>query len=317
MQIKWTKRIWNRAKHNAFTDLCEFAGGLFCAFREATDHISPDGVIRILHTQCDGKVKNHTRIALPGADLRDPKLSVTPDGKLLLIAYARFADASNKTSHAQSYCWFSSDGISWSGGRAFGPKNWWLWRISWRDDKAMGLAYNRDRQAVNLHEGDPRRTFLKVMPGVFSQQTHGKGYPNESDIALHADKTAYTILRRDADSCTAQLGIAKPPYRQWQWHDLQEYIGGPACIFLNQNTLLIAGRRWRKQGPQTAIWTLNLNTRTLALKLLLPSAGDCSYPGLERINNTLFVSYYSSHQDGKSAIYLTEIGLTDEEFLAR
>ena len=41
---------------------------------------------------------------------------------------------------------------------------------------------------------------------------------------------------------------------------------------------------------------------------MLPSAGDTSYPGLVRKDDTLLVSYYSSHE-GSTAIYLAKLDL--------
>lgn len=37
--------------------------------------------------------------------------------------------------------------------------------------------------------------------------------------------------------------------------------------------------------------------------LELPSAGDCSYPGLYWYEDQLHVTYYSSHEGGKAAVY--------------
>ena len=37
------QRIWNKAPHNAFTDLVRFQDRWFCVFREGAGHVSPDG----------------------------------------------------------------------------------------------------------------------------------------------------------------------------------------------------------------------------------------------------------------------------------
>lgn len=312
VKIKWVKAIWSKANHNAFTDLCEYKNTLFCCFREAKNHISADGKIRILTLSKGGNVEYHSSLQMPNVDLRDPKLSVTPDGKLLLLAYARHAKEDGSTLFSQPTTWFSSNGKSWSAGKSLGEKNWWLWRLSWCNDIALGFAYNRSRQSLNLYAGNPRRAFHKVKDKALSLSTHNLGYPNESDIIFDDNGLAHALVRRDADSCTAQLGTAKPPYKQWNWRDLGEYIGGPALVKLNNEQALIAGRQWKGNGPKTAIWRLDLETAQLSLALLLPSAGDNSYPGLVKRGDDLFVSYYSSHQDRKSKIYLAKIALSDE-----
>lgn len=309
MQIEWNSLLWDKGKHNAFTDLQLYKGSLFCAFREAQNHISQDGIIRIVACDTTGKRLFSSNIRLPNTDLRDPKLSVTPDGKLLLIAYAREYHLQDTIKQSKPIYCFSQDGKSWSSIKYFGHKFWWLWRVSWFNQRAYGLAYNRRSNAINLYAGDPRRTFEIIKPSILCQDVHGLGYPNESDIAFRQDGTALALVRRDADSCTAQLGIAKAPYTQWKWHDLAEYIGGPAIQLINDNTAIVAGRLWHKDGPKTALWLLDLTTFKLRLKLVLPSAGDNSYPGIQMCEEQVFVSYYSSHLEGKSNIFLTKIHL--------
>ena len=43
--------------------------------------------------------------------------------------------------------------------------------------------------------------------------------------------------------------------------------------------------------------------------LELPSGGDTSYPGMVIHGGLLWMSYYSSHEDGKTSIYLAKIKL--------
>ena len=312
MKIQSVTPIWHKAQHNAFTDLCLFNQQLFCCFREAENHISGDGVIRILTLNSEYQPCYQQAIHTEGADLRDPKLSVTPDGKLLLLAHARFNDENNKTTKTKPYCWFSTDGFSWSSPTALTIENEWLWRISFFQDFALGFTYNRGQQRLNLYKGNPLRSWNCIKTSALSQQKHGLGYPNESDI-LYSDKgEAYALVRRDADTGSAQLGYSKPPYTQWSWRDLKHYIGGPAFVKQNDEIAIAGGRLWTKTGPKMALYTLNLKQAELKPVLLLPSAGDSSYPGLVLQENKLLVSYYSSHIDSKSSIYLAEIELTND-----
>ena len=48
------RKIWDRAPHNAFTDLVRFQDRWFCVFREGQGHVSPDGAIRVI-TSTDGR----------------------------------------------------------------------------------------------------------------------------------------------------------------------------------------------------------------------------------------------------------------------
>ena len=82
-------RIWNSEKHCAFTSLAEFNGRYYVAFREAGSHIfeadgTARGQIRVLQSRNGRKWKSVACLAKDGYDLRDPSLSVTPDGRLLV-----------------------------------------------------------------------------------------------------------------------------------------------------------------------------------------------------------------------------------------
>lgn len=77
------QRIWDRAPHNAFTDLLRHDGVWYCVFREGSKHVSSDGSLRVI-TSADGKDwKSLALISHPTDDLRDAKLTVTPDGRII------------------------------------------------------------------------------------------------------------------------------------------------------------------------------------------------------------------------------------------
>ena len=99
--------IWGRAPHNALTDLVRYHDRWFCVFREGLLPVSPDGALRVL-TSADGiSWQPVARLALAGADLRDPKFCVTPNGRLLL-------NAVTGGQPRQSLLWSSGDGREWS-----------------------------------------------------------------------------------------------------------------------------------------------------------------------------------------------------------
>jgi len=308
MLINWIKKIGNKAQHSAFVDLCKFKQQLFCCYREAQNHISANGTIRILTLDVEGKVLRSNRIAIANTDLRDPKITLTPDGQLLLIAYARQTSTNNQTIGTRNLTWISQTGHSWSAAREFAARGWWLWRVRWHKDQAYGFAYNRKHNAVHLYSGNPRRSFHLHQPFALSLHKHQKGYPNESDLIFDKDK-AYALVRRDADSYTAQLGHSRFPYKKWSWIDLDRYIGGPTMLRLDKDYALVAGRIVKQGRLVTGLLKMNLVNGELQKLLLLPSAGDNSYPGLVMTKDSLYVSYYSSHEDNKSCVYLAKLNI--------
>ena len=80
------KKIWDQAEHNAFTDLIRFKGNYYCSFREGTGHVpGADGKIRILKSADGQDWKSVALLESEGFDLRDAGLSVTPDGRIMVI----------------------------------------------------------------------------------------------------------------------------------------------------------------------------------------------------------------------------------------
>ena len=117
------KKIWDRAPHNAMTDLVRFRNRWFCVFREGENHMSPDGKIRILVSEEGVRWDPAALLEIPNLDLRDPKLSITPTGSLMLNSGAAFQAPENQKH--QSFVWFSENGIQWSSPQKVGhPDNW-------------------------------------------------------------------------------------------------------------------------------------------------------------------------------------------------
>src|SRR4051794_13935662 len=97
-------KLWDKGRHNAFTDLIRYKDRWFCTFREGAGHVSPDGALRIL-TSADGKEWESAALVRSATnDLRDPKLSVTPHGQLMLLGAGALHDKTKGYSH-QTYAW--------------------------------------------------------------------------------------------------------------------------------------------------------------------------------------------------------------------
>ncbi|WP_435209622.1 exo-alpha-sialidase [Micromonospora sp. bgisy143] len=292
-------RIGDSAPHSAFTDLVRHARTWFCAFREARNHLSDDGVIRVL-TSTDGRAWSAAAVlAATGVDLRDPRFVARPDGRLQLLAAAR-------TGTFTTVSWLSDDGHAWSGPTPVGEPDVWVWQAAWHGDAMYGVAYaTRDPRFARLYRSVDGLDLRPWVPTLFEG-----GYPNESGLAFAPDGTAHCLLRRDGDSATAQLGRAGPPYREWTWTDLGVRVGGPALRRLPDGRL-IAGVRLLDGDIRTAICAVDPERGTLTELVTLPSGGDTSYPGLVWHDDRLWVSYYSSHEE-RTCVYLAEVSLAEE-----
>jgi len=293
------RKIWDQAPHNAFTDLIRFKDRWLCVFREGQTHVSPDGALRVIGSSDGGSWESEALLTLKGSDLRDAKIALTPDGRLMLSGAAHVPAPAEI--QYQSMTWFSSDARRWSEGVKVADPNFWLWRVTWHKDHAYGIGYGCvDSKAVRLYSSPDGKAFETIVPTLFEQ-----GYPNESSILFLDDGTALCLLRRDEGSKTAQLGIARPPYQEWTWKDLGIQIGGPHLTRLPDGRI-VAGGRLHGKGARTSLLWLDPKAGTASEFLKLPSGGDTSYPGLVWHEGLLWVSYYSSHE-GKTAIYLARV----------
>jgi hypothetical protein len=300
-----SRKIWDQAPHNAFTDLAHWNGQFVCAFREGRGHVSTDGKIRVL-TSLDGDAwQPAALVALEGFDLRDAGLSIAPDGRLMLIGGASPRKEDNERAPTGAFVSFSSDAHHWSNPRIVSEPGRWLWRVSWHDGKSFGVAYAAP-------EGHPFTTLLISDNGLEFHELVpkwlGEGYPTEAVLRFADDQTAYCLQRRDGEPPhnSAYLGESKPPYTDWQWHDLKTYFGGPNFIRLPSGRWIAAGRQIDNGVATTVLAELDVNDKTLRPILTLASGGDTSYPGLVWHDGQLWVSYYSSHE-GKANIYLANV----------
>jgi len=297
-------KIWDRAPHNAFTDLVRFQNRWFCVFREGDKHVSPDGALRVITSTDGDNWESAALLTKDDADLRDAKISVTPRGQLMLSGAGAMHDKSEHTH--QSFAWFSDDGYTWIGPFETGDPDFWLWRTTWHNGNDYGIGYgcNHDRW-IRLYTSVDGKSYRILVDHLFDQ-----GYANESCIVFKGD-TAFCLLRRDGDLNTGMIGTSFPPYTQWHWRDLGVRIGGPEMIVMKDGSLLAAVRLYNNRQGQpvhTALCAIDPFTGTLEEKLALPSGGDTSYAGMQLFGNRLWVSYYSSHEK-KTSIYLAKVAI--------
>lgn len=310
------KEIWDKAGYQMCTDLIRFQDRFLCSFREGDEHIpSMNGKARIIASADGEKWESLALIAENGLDLRDPKLSITPDGRLmLLLAASRYAGEElpkkqRKLLGGQSHVAFSSDaGKTWSRLAPVVATNEWLWRITWHKDRAYGAAYayfsKKDGPELRLYttrDGIKYDLITKLDPG---------GHANESSIHFLTDDTMVMLSRRESDNRHAYIGASKPPYKEWTWKDSGIELGGPEFIILPDGRMFAGGRRKLirdKLGNSTILAHMSLNKLTPVLDF--PGTNDGGYAGLVFHDGFLWMTYYSDPGGGKANIFLAKIDL--------
>jgi hypothetical protein len=291
-------KIWDRAPHNAFTDLVRYHGRWYCTFREGEHHVyGKDGQIRIIASEDGHHWHSVALLAEEGVDLRDPKLSVTPEDMLMVLAGGSVYEGETLRTR-QPQVATSTDGQEWGPLRPILSKGEWLWRVTWHRGRAYGVSRDLDR-ALRLFASDDGVDYVVLC------DLDVPGEPNETTLRFTADGTAIALVRREGGNKHAWIGTSTSPYVAWRWRDAGCRVGGPDFIILPNGDMWAAGRSYVGE-PATVL--SRFGPQTYDPVLTLPSGGDTSYPGLVWHQETLWMSYYSSHE-GKTSIYLAEIAL--------
>ncbi len=303
------ERIWDRAPHNAFTDLIRFQDRWYCAFREGEGHVCDVGALRVLRSE-DGKDwQSVAHMTWPDGDVRDAKLSITADGQLMLNGAVRFLEPQNDHRH-QSVTWLSPDGETWSEAYACPTGlGTWRWSVTWHDDVGYSIGYSGKDYRGCLYRTEDGISWEPRAPELFPDDPQPG---NETSLHFDPNGQAYCLLR-DGPHWSAHLGLAEPPYTEWTWYDLGVRIGGPKLIRLDDGRFVASARLHDDPddggAPYTALLWLDPEGHTLTEFLRLPSGGDTSYAGLVEHEGLLWVSYYSSHEE-KTAIYLARVDIS-------
>lgn len=313
-------KIWDSAPHNAFTDLVRYRGAFYCTFREGVSHVPKgrpeNGKIRILKSADGIRWKSVALLANEQYDLRDPKVSVTPDNRLMVIM-----GGSDYTTGSLLGCLthvsFSKNGKDFSVPQPvkISPEVKtaydWIWRVTWQDGLGYGVVYQPKQP-----DGEFAIQLLKTTDGIRYEgvsRLNVTGKPNESTVRFEGDRM-YIVVRREAQGTNGLLGVSNPPYQDWVWIDLGLKVGGPEFLFTAPGHIAMGTRLYRpaEQGSaKTGIVYMNTAGLTEAI-LELPSGGDTSYPGMVLYRGKLYLSYYSSHEN-KTSIYLASLSLEDQQ----
>jgi len=310
------QKIWDQAPHSAFTDLIRFNNSFYCTFREGTGHVSgPGGTGRVIKS-ADGKTwQSLTSFSMDGMDLRDPKLSVTPDNRIMvLIDVETYKDG--KVDTRKPFVSYSDKrGETFSAPVASGidpkiaVKSDWVWRVTW--NKGIGYAINYQPGAIYLVKTNDGKYFENVT------KIDLDGSPNECTIRFDKNDRMYVLIRREEGDKKGILATSEAPYVSWQFNKLDQRLGGPNFIFLNDTTFCIGSRYYPEDMKEernlskhkSAIFMTDLKGKILKTIPIEQSGGDTSYPGMLIYKKQIWYSYYSSHE-GKTSIYLAKIPLT-------
>lgn len=243
------KCIWDLARipgrkkaRMELTDLARFKGYWYCSFREADSHDNhPTGAGRIIRS-ADGETWESVALfEWEGADVREPKLSITSEGHLMAntsIYFVSKQPRADGTYHQldthvgrphddseagvlrQSVTWISTDGTTWSSAYACPTGiNTWRWAVTWNNGMGYSIAHpGLGGKDVNgtLYRTRDGKSWRPLLEEIYPSDSQG----NEAALAFDANGTARSLLRAGGskDMIGAMIGTARAPdYQKWVW----------------------------------------------------------------------------------------------------
>jgi hypothetical protein len=321
--VKSVEAVWTEPGYFMCTDLIRFEGQLYCTFREGVGHVpGPSGVngrIRILRAEdpAGHGWKTAALLEEAGVDLRDPKLSITPDARLMVIMGGSFYRGEARLGMHGRVSFSDAKGASFSAPQpivlpeGIATKHDWLWRVTWHEGTAWGSLYCAPK------EGPRGLHLVKSRDGITWENVTALDVPAPSETTLRFDAagTMFAWIRTSGKPQDAFTGTARAPYTQWEFKRIGETFGGPNFVALPGGGWL-AGARLDQRPPfnHTAIGTLDFQRGTFTRLFALPSRGengDNGYPGfvVDEERGEVLVSYYSAHERKLPAIYLARLDL--------
>lgn len=301
--------ICNQYPYNAFPGgLVEYKGQLICSFRASNQNpqTGQDGTIAFLTSPDEGKTWTCSApLTCPGYDLRDPGLSVMPDGTLMLNMGATLWGANNSET-LNSAVSFSKDGVNWSPVQVLPYTGQWMWRVTWN----KGVAYTGAYAFASPGSSDFKLTLMKSTDGInytIIKELKIPGSPTEARVRFLPDGTMVALVRRNAGN--GWIGVSPYPYENWKWSDSGSVLGGPDFIITPDRKMQAASRAINGDYETTVFAKMTLDSYTPDVDL--GDGGDSvdtGYPCiLKRGDKSLVTSY--SNVSGKYCIYLSTIQL--------
>ncbi len=312
--------VWDQARigdmenpNIEFPHLARFNDHWYCSFREGMthgNHISGRG--RVLRSSDGVHWESVALLESDAGDVRDPRLSVTPDGRLMLNSSIRYlSDAAplevvnGVEVQRRSVTWLSEDGLDWSGPH-FCPTgiNTWRWDVAWYEGYGYSFGYSGKDNAGTLYRTSDGKNWEVWKENAFPRSG---GY-NEASLAFGADGVAYCLLRgRGArGGQDATIGVSHPPYNdEWTWQaadvvlpgsDIRRpfsstsarNLGGLNLIALSDDRLIGAARA---TGGRGGLKLYLVDPLEATLTVLVDVRSGSSYPGLVEHDGDLWFTY--------------------------
>lgn len=318
----------NRSLRLEFPSLARFHDHWYCAFREATSHYECRGSRIRLIRSADGELwETAALFDCPTGDIREMRLSLSPQGILTanctfvyLAELAPLKTIDGVERAMLSVTWLSDDGLRWDGPfECPSGVNTYRWDTAWHAGFAYSVGYGGKDDFGTLYRTRDGKRWDVVVENFFPERRGTEG-----SLAFSPDGAACCLLR-GAGGGPAGLGTARPPYRDWEWKELDVHwdgdgiirplyevtnsdLAGPTLITLRDGRLLGACYVYSLDDRQEGVTLFLVHPREAVLERVLTVAGGGSYPGLVECDGRIWFTC-GSRVDTRFGIFMGSVPL--------
>jgi hypothetical protein len=294
--------------HNSNTDMILWRGDFLLVHDARPFHFGSPSARLVIRRSRDGHHwEELARLAVPGKDIRDPKLAVI-GGKLFL--YALPNDGRMATPEGTVLA-TSDDAIHWTPFEAIQPEGWLFWRPKTNDGGATWYVpayWHAHGKSILLRSTDGRawQQVSGIHEGDGNDETDIEFLPDGRLLATaRLEITPDTVLG-NYDGQTA-IAVAEPPFTTWTTaRSRLTRLDGPNLFALDGTIFAVARYQPEPNGFVTRMGGILSRKRTSLYRVEpdrlvrlsdLPSSADTSYAGVVVRDGALFVDYYTSRID--------------------
>lgn len=329
LTLRSVHQLTGTTLHHAFTDLCQWRGRYYCAYRVAqTHHPTPRGSVEVQAREGDDDAwyAFNALIAHPLGDVRDPRFIVSDDALYLMCGVylpspqyrhrldglTMFGGDNTLVTHLA----YTTDGETWSDLAPILRPNHWGWSALALENAWCVAAYctgtmASETSSIVLYSGHALFGLTPLAPIYDGASWAHEGtqyiYRASSPCEPVLYRTPYgglACLVRTESRVALGVGRGRGQWEDWHWWHNPLHLH-PSAILHTLYGDIVAARTLTPQPkrkgvvrPDVASTDLySLHGQRFTHLLRLPSAGDCGYTGLALgpEPDTLLVSYYSQH----------------------
>lgn len=339
----WVRKVHDTGRGWHVGGMVKWKGRYYVCFVDGTGHVSEDSVIRVSSSV---DLKNWDSQVVTGATHIDPQLLVVGDKLFLYAVRLELTEETDYGSRSWEVMTSTADGKTWEEPRRCFIMNNDFWHpVEFRGryyvtaDNA-GHVPNGPNSRVDLLTSEDGERWTWVTEILHGADKHGySSMPSEAHPYFDVMDPRYFATRRPSETALlffedgrlltitralglmACIGIAKPPYTEWEFSLSQTSRCYGAAIGRVGKHIVVTGRYQADQDPEGKLGIVGgqatgvflFKHGDIRLHCLLPSGHDTGYAAiLQETENDALIAYYSRHEyapGNGSNVYLASVPL--------